>query len=290
MSVAAKTLTPQTAAARAASHCSIMGTNAHGADAQPNAGDATTHIPGPHDTAVSDRIRIKPKVGTVRQPFHKVGSALHRSCVYDTCHKGLSDAQSLMGPAFALRRLLAAGWGPAFVFGNTMRLVSSVLLVITALLTPLDASSQAVYEDGSWGVVAQDGGKTCIVVLNSEGKQHALHFLVDGEQQVASIGILDHFLPEPQYDTAAMTITIGFGDQFALQLEFKRRFDGSLYYLAAELPSEHLNSVLEALRSGNGVNLSFENGDIWRIPPPKREDAASAIAKCWTEALHGPQA
>jgi hypothetical protein len=86
-------------------------------------------------------------------------------------------------------------------------------------------------------------------------------------------------------------ITVDFGLHFVRRLEFKRHFDGSLNYMAAELPSADLDSILEALRSGKGgVNLSFENGEIWRIPPPKREEAASAIAKCWIEALRGPQA
>ena len=173
-----------------------------------------------------------------------------------------------------------------------MRLLSfAALFGAIALLTPSNAGAQALYEDESWGVVPQDGGRTCIVVLNSPDRKHAFHFLVDGEQNAASVGILDQFLPSPRYNTGSTTITVEFPLQFTLQLEFRRQFDGSLNYLAAELPSENLDSIFEALRSGKGgVNLSFENGEIRRIPAPKREDAASAIAKCWTEALHGPQA
>ena len=171
------------------------------------------------------------------------------------------------------------------------RFPSAVLFGVIALLTPWNAWAQALYEDGSWGVVPQDGGKTCIVVLNSEDRKHAFHVLIDGEQNAASVGILDHFLPNARYNTASTTITVDFGLQFVRRLEFKRRFDGSLNYLAADLPSEDLDPILDALRSGKGgVNLSFENGEIWRIPPPKREEAASAIAKCWMEALRGPQA
>lgn len=168
---------------------------------------------------------------------------------------------------------------------------SAVVFGVIALLTPSSAWSQASYEDGSWGVVPQDGGRTCIVVLNSEDRKHAFHFLIDGEQNAASVGILDPFLPSPQHNTASTNITLDFGLQFVRELEFKRRFDGSLNYMSAELASEDLDSILEALRSGKGgVHLSFENGEIWRIPPPKRAEAASAIAKCWTEALRGPQA
>ena len=173
-----------------------------------------------------------------------------------------------------------------------MRLSSSaVLFGVIALLTPWNAQAQASYEDGSWGVVPQDGGRTCIVVLNSEDRKRAFHFLIDGEQNAASVGILDDFLPNPRYNTASTMITVDFGLHFVRRLEFKRHFDGSLNYMAAELPSADLDAILEALRSGKGgVNLSFENGEIWRIPPPKREEAASAIAKCWIEALRGPQA
>jgi hypothetical protein len=171
-----------------------------------------------------------------------------------------------------------------------MRLFSSTaLLAVIALLTPSNAWAEPLYEDGSWGVVPQDSGKTCIVVLNSEDKKHAFHFLIDGEQNSATVGILDHFLPDSRYGAASTMITLDF--QFARRLEFKRRFDGSLNYLAAELPPEDLGSILEALRSGKGgVSLSFENGEMWRIPPPKRDAAASAIARCWIEALRGVRA
>ena len=170
-----------------------------------------------------------------------------------------------------------------------MRLfTSTALFAVIALLTQSNAWAQPLYEDGSWGVVPQDSGRTCIVVLNSEDKKHAFHFLIDGEQNAATVGILDHFLPDPRYATASTMITLNFGPRFARRLEFKRRFDGSLNYLAAELPSEDLASILKVLRSGKaGVSLSFENGETWRIPPPKREEAASAIAQCWTEALRG---
>jgi len=173
-----------------------------------------------------------------------------------------------------------------------MRFFSSAALFgAIAVLTPSSAWSQASYEDGSWGVVPQDGGRTCIVVLNSEDRKHAFHVLIDGEQNAASVGILDNFLPSPQDNTASTTITVDFGLQFVRQLELKRRFDGALNYLAAELPLEDLDSIFEALRSGKGgVSLSFENGEIWRIPPPKRAEAASAIAQCWTQALRGPHA
>jgi hypothetical protein len=83
-------------------------------------------------------------------------------------------------------------------------------------------------------------------------------------------------------------ITVDLGPQFARRLEFKRHFDGSLNYLAADLAPDDLDSILAALQSGKrGVSLSFENGEMWRIPPPKRQEAASAIAQCWNEALSG---
>jgi hypothetical protein len=127
-----------------------------------------------------------------------------------------------------------------------------------------------------------------VIVLNSEDKRHALHFLIDGEQNVAIVGILDHFLPDPSYMTASTTITVDMGPEFVRRLEFKRQFDGALNYLTADLPPQELDSILLALRSGTrGVVLSFENGEMWRIPPPERNEAAAAIAQCWNEALMG---
>jgi hypothetical protein len=128
-------------------------------------------------------------------------------------------------------------------------------------------------------------------VLNSEDRRHAFHFLIDGEKNAATVGILDDFLPDPSYITASTMITVDLGPQFARRLKFKRHFDGALNYLAADLALDDLDSILAALRSvTHGVSLSFENGEMWRIPAPKRQEAASAIAQCWKEALSGIRA
>ena len=169
-----------------------------------------------------------------------------------------------------------------------MQAFLSKILPLIALLTAAPAWAYPSYKDGSWGVVSQDGGRICVVVVNSEDKKHAFHFLIDGEKNVASIGILDGFLPDLRGGGASLRITLDFGPEFVRRLELKRRFDGSLHYMAAELALEDLDSILVALRARRaGVMLAFENGETWRIPPPKREEAASAIDDCWTEALRG---
>lgn len=167
-------------------------------------------------------------------------------------------------------------------------LLSAILFAVIAMLTATSAWAYPSYEDGTWGVVPQDSGRTCVVVVNSEDKKHAFHFLIDGENNVATVGILDHFLPGLRNSAASMMITLDLGPDFARRLHLKRRFDGSLNYLAAELPPEDLDPILDALRSRKaGVRLYFENGETWRIPPPKHDEAASAIDKCWTDALRG---
>lgn len=159
------------------------------------------------------------------------------------------------------------------------------------MLTAASAWAHPSYEDGSWGVVPQDSGRTCIVVVNSEDKEHAFHFLIDGKQNIATIGILDHFLPDLRVGTASTMITLDLGPAFTRRLELKRRFDGSTNYLAAELRPEDLGSILIALRSPRSVViLSFESGETWRLPPPKRPEAVRAIDQCWTEALRGTHA
>ena len=171
-----------------------------------------------------------------------------------------------------------------------MRLtVHSALSGILALIIPSDAWAEPLYRDGSWGVVPQDGGSTCVVVLNSEDRRKAFHFIIDGQQKAASVGILDRFFPDLAPITASTMVIMDLGPQFTRPMKFKRHFDGSLGYLSADLAVEDLDSILEALRSvTRGVSLSFENGETWLIPPPKsEEEAASAIAKCWNEARRG---
>jgi len=75
---------------------------------------------------------------------------------------------------------------------------------------------------------------------------------------------------------------------FARALEFRWQFDGAVNYLTASLAPSELDSIFAALQAGDrGVNLTFENGDTWRIPPPERKEAAAAITRCWNEALSG---
>jgi hypothetical protein len=173
-----------------------------------------------------------------------------------------------------------------------MRIVlHTVLSAIAALLFTADARAEPLYRDGSWGVVPQDAGSTCVVVLNSEDRRQAFHVLIDGAQNAASVGILDAFLPDFASRTTPTMITVDLGPQFARQLEFTLRSDAGVNYLAADLPREELDTVLDALQSGKrGVSLSFENGVQWRIPPPKSDQAASAIARCSSDALKGLRA
>lgn len=161
-----------------------------------------------------------------------------------------------------------------------------VSLIAAALVTAPDAWGRPLYKDDNWGVIPQDGGKICVVVLNSNDRKHAFHILIDGARKQAFVGILDEFLPGGMYVNASAKISMHLGVKLVLQLQFKRQFDGALSYLAAPLAPGDLDPVLAALRAADGsVSLAFENGDIWRIPPPGRQEAGSAITQCWRGAL-----
>jgi hypothetical protein len=73
----------------------------------------------------------------------------------------------------------------------TMRLILHTALPAIALLIASGASARPLYKDGNWGVVPQNDGRTCVVVLNSDDRRHAFHFLIDGEQNTATVGIWD---------------------------------------------------------------------------------------------------
>ena len=164
------------------------------------------------------------------------------------------------------------------VFGATLSALALLLLGAGAWASPS-------YKDANWGVVPQENGSACVVVLNSEDKIHAFHFLIDGVDKTASVGILDSFLPNG-VSTAAATITVDLGPLFTRQLEFVHHSEGLVGYLAADLSRDDLTSILAALQTTRGVSLSFDGGEVWRIPPPAKE-AASAISQCWKQALTG---
>jgi hypothetical protein len=165
------------------------------------------------------------------------------------------------------------------------RMLFRSALSLIALLIGADVWASPSYKDANWGVVPQENGNACVVVLNSADRMHAFHFLVDGVDKVATVGILDSFLPS-RLATASTTITVDLGPMFTRQLEFKRHSDGLVGYIAADLSRDDLTSILAALQTTRDVSLSFDNGDVWRIPPPGKE-AASAISECWNAALTG---
>lgn len=161
------------------------------------------------------------------------------------------------------------------------------LAVSSALfLAAVSASASPSYKDESWGVVPQDNGNACVVVLNSEDRMHAFHFAVDGASKRATLGILDSFVPE-RLSAPSPKITVDFGPLFVRQLQFEHRSDGEVGYLAANLSEDDLKTILAALENGiRDVTVSFANGEVWRIPGPKQA-ATAAIAQCWTDALTG---
>jgi hypothetical protein len=165
------------------------------------------------------------------------------------------------------------------------RIILHTAFSAIALLMACDAWALPSYKDDSWGVVPQDNGQACVVVLNSEDRLHAFHFAVDGPDQAATIGILDDYVPE-RLSVSATKITVDLGPSFVRQLEFKHHSSGSMGYLAADLSRDDLKSILTAFQSDSRVSLSFANGEVWRIPGPKQE-ATAAIAQCWDEALSG---
>lgn len=167
-----------------------------------------------------------------------------------------------------------------------MRGLLRAVVPAAALVMASGAWAVPLYKDKNWGVVRQDDGRICIVVLNSDSRRNAFHFLIDGGRNAGSIGILDEFVPDTMNARGSLMATLDLGPRFARALEFRRQFDGAVNYLTAILAPNELASIFAALQAGNrGVSLTFENGDTWRIPPPERKEAVAAITRCWNEAL-----
>jgi hypothetical protein len=144
-----------------------------------------------------------------------------------------------------------------------------------------------MYKDANWGVVQQNGGRTCIVVLNTDDRQHAFHFLIDGENRKAQLGILQEFLPDRRYiRIASVQISVALGSGFVSKLEFRPITEGSSKYLAAILTRSDLDRMLSALEEAAGVSVTFSGGEIWQIRAPESDEATAAIDHCWKKAVN----
>jgi tetratricopeptide (TPR) repeat protein len=164
----------------------------------------------------------------------------------------------------------------------------AVVVIACGLSTHVKAEGTS-YKDGVWGVVPQNGGKLCMIVLNSDDQKRAFHFLISGSLNVARIEILEKFLPERRYLTTSNTsVTVDLGPQFARRLDFAPKSGGTLRYITATLEPDNLSNVLAALQQTRGVSLAFENGVKWQFRAPRNLAAASpAITQCWEEASRG---
>jgi hypothetical protein len=169
--------------------------------------------------------------------------------------------------------------------------ISSVGLAAGALLIGYGAmadDSLVTYKDANWGVVRQNNGHTCIVVLNTDDRRHAFHFLIDGENKTAQLGILGEYLPDRgNQPIANVLISVDAGPGFVQKMEFGPASDGRTNDIAALLKRNDLDRIRHALEVTSGVTVSFSAGDTWQIRAPRTGAAAIAIDRCWKDAVIG---
>ena len=145
--------------------------------------------------------------------------------------------------------------------------------------------SIVMYKDKNWGVVQQNNGRTCIVVLNTDDRRHAFHFLIDGENRIAQLGILQEFLPDsPSPAPAKVRISLELGSDFVQQFDFEPESQNGSKLIAAVLTRRDLDRILTALEETPTVNVSFANGESWHVHGPEKS-AAPAIDRCWKTAV-----
>jgi len=172
-----------------------------------------------------------------------------------------------------------------------LRISAAVGLATGALLIGFAAmadDSLVTYKDTNWGVVRQNNGRTCIVVLNTDDRRHAFHFLIDGESKTAQLGILGEYLPDRGYQPIAkVLISVDAGPGFVQQLEFGPACEGRKNDVAALLKRNDLDRIRHALEMTSGVTVSFSAGDTWQIRAPRTGEAAIAIDRCWKDAVIG---
>jgi hypothetical protein len=145
--------------------------------------------------------------------------------------------------------------------------------------------STVMHKDANWGIVQQNHGRTCIVVLNTDDRRHAFHFVIDGDSKTAQLGILQEFLPDERFLVSTKTrISVAVGPDFVQQMEFRPGIEGKSKYISAILTRNDLDRILSALEETPEVSVAFSSGEIWQIPAPEH-NAAIAIDHCWKKAV-----
>jgi len=145
--------------------------------------------------------------------------------------------------------------------------------------------STVMYKDANWGVVQQNNGRTCIVVLNTDDRRHAFHFVIDGDGKSAQLGILQEFIPDERYLVSKkIPISVEVGPGFVQQMDFKPGIEGNSRYISAILTRNDLDRILSALEETPAVSVSFSTGETWQIRAPEH-NAAIAIDHCWKKAV-----
>ena len=125
--------------------------------------------------------------------------------------------------------------------------------------------------------------QSAVVVLNSDSRRNAFHFLIDGEHKSASVGILDEFLPDTVNTKGSTVATLDLGPAFSRTLEFRRQFDGAVNYLAATLAPNELDPVFTALVAEH----RGAGGKEWSARAPRRPAFVGGRAGAHFETRNG---
>ena len=179
-----------------------------------------------------------------------------------------------------------------------MRLILKLAIALVTVAAPCPAGAQftspeLLYQDPNWQLTTfhDQHDRTCLVAAREQAVAGPptgifMIYVANMASLKAQIIRIELMGPPREYIASghSTTVVIDLGPAFRRSLHFQP-LHGMFPTIATELAAEDLDIVRVALQpSGREFGVRFNNGVVWRYPPPMNGDLAAKAAACWQKA------
>ncbi len=179
-----------------------------------------------------------------------------------------------------------------------MRLILKFAIALITATAPCPAGAQftppeVLYQDPNWQLTTfhDQRDRTCLVAAREQavaGPPTGIFMIYVARMASLKVQLIRIELLGPPREYLASgrstIVAIDLGPAFRRRLHFQP-LSSMFPTIVTELAAENLDTIRTALQpSGREFSVRFDNGVVWRYPPPRNGDLAAKAAACWQKA------
>ena len=179
-----------------------------------------------------------------------------------------------------------------------MRLILKLAIALVTVAAPCPAGAQftspeVLYQDPNWQLTTSYDrrDRTCLVAAREQavaGPPTGIFMIYVANMASFKVQVIRIELMGPPREYLASghstTVVIDLGPAFRRSLRFQP-LHSMFPTIVTELAAEDLDIIRVALQPPDReFSVRFNNGVVWRYPPPRTGDLAAKAAACWQKA------